>query len=59
MIKGFEDFYFIYLLNRQYVATTMIWGIYRLRKREERGEVKKSFEKTERHIKLLKIKVHV
>lgn len=39
MIKGFEDFYFIYLQNRQNVATTKIGGTYPLRRTEERWKI--------------------
>lgn len=56
MIKGFEDFYVIYSLKRQNVATTEMQGVYPSIRRKE---VKTCFDKSERLLKLLKIKVQV
>lgn len=56
MIKEFEDFYVIYSLKRQNVATTEMQGGYPLRRRKE---VRICFDKSERLLKWLKIKVHV
>lgn len=44
MIKGFEDFYVIYSLKRQNVATTEMQGVYPLIRRKE---VKTCFDKSE------------
>lgn len=49
MIKGTEDFYFIYSFKRQNVATTKMYERDPLRKTEKK--VKSCFEKSERHFK--------